>query len=203
VEESSANSVKMGRPREFNEDAAVDAAMRVFWEKGYEGTSLDDLTQAMRINRSSLYSTFGDKESLFRRVIARYQSGPLCFLPNALAEPGARAVVEALLRFTVKFLIDPSHPRGCLSLQGGMACGSGNEDVQQAMVDWRSHGLLLLRKRMQRAKAEGDLPKDVDPNDLARLVMILMNGLSVQAVNGATPAEMNRAVTLALKSLPL
>ena len=203
MEKSNANSVKMGRPREFDEDAAVDAAMRVFWEKGYEGTSLDDLTQAMRINRSSLYSTFGDKESLFRRVIARYQSGPLGFLPNALAEPGARAVVEALLRSTVKFLVDPSHPRGCLSLQGGMACGSGHEDVQQAMVDWRSHGLLLLRKRMQRAKTEGDLPKDMDPNDLARLVMILMNGLSVQAVNGATPAEMNGAVRLALKSLPL
>ena len=84
-----------------------------------------------------------------------------------------------------------------------MACGSENEDVQQAMVDWRSHGLLLLRKRMQRAKIEGDLPKDMDPNDLARLVMILMNGLSVQAVNGATPAEMNGAVRLALKSLPL
>jgi AcrR family transcriptional regulator len=203
VQKPNANSVKMGRPREFNEDAAVDAAMRVFWEKGYEGTSLDDLTQVMQINRSSLYSTFGDKESLFRRVIVRYQSGPLCFLPNALAEPGARAVVEALLRSTVKFLVDPSHPRGCLSLQGGMACGSGNEDVQQAMVDWRSQGLLQLRKRMQRAKAERDLPKHVDPNDLARLVMILMNGLSVQAVNGATQAEMNRAVTLILKSLPL
>src|SRR5215469_5226807 len=135
----STNAPKMGRPREFSETATLDAAMRVFWEKGYEGTSLDDLTQAMRINRSSLYSTFGDKESLFRRVIARYQSGPLGFLPNALAEPGARAVVEALLRSTVKFLVDPSHPRGCLSLQGGMACGSENEDVQQAMVDWRSH----------------------------------------------------------------
>ena len=193
----------MGRPRQFDEDAALDAAMRVFWQKGYEGTSLDDLTEGMGINRSSLYSTFGDKQSLFRKVVQRYQSGPLCFLPKALAEPSARAVTEALLRSSVKFFADPSHPPGCLSMQGGMACGSGNEDVQQAMIEWRTAGLLLLQKRMQRAKAEGDLAKNVDPKDLARLIMILMNGLSVQAVNGATSAEMNRAVELALRSLPL
>jgi len=194
---------KMGRPREFDEDAALDAAMCVFWEKGYEGTSLDDLTEAMQINRSSLYSTFVDKESLFRRVIERYQAGPLSFIHQALHQPTARGVVENLLRSTVRFLNDGSHPRGCLSLQGGMACGSGNEEVNQALLDWRNQGLLYIQKRMQRAKAEGDLAKDVDPKDLARLVVILLNGLSVQAVNGATVAEMNRAVELALRSLPL
>lgn len=192
----------MGRPREFDESSAVNAAMRVFWEKGYEGASLDDLTEAMGINRSSLYSTFGDKEGLFRRVIEQYKSGPLSFLPAALAEPSARRVVEALLRSSVRFLADPNHPRGCLSVQGAMACGTGNEEVQQQMVEWRSQGLLQLQRRMQRAKAEGDLSRDVDPKDLARLVMILMNGLSVQAVNGATAAEMNRAIELALRSLP-
>jgi len=203
VENLKHTGTKMGRPRAFDEDAAVDAAMRVFWQKGYEGTSLDDLTEAMGINRSSLYSTFSDKETLFRRVVQRYQSGPLCFLPKALAEPNARAVIEALLRSTVRFLADSSHPPGCLSMQGGMACGSGNQDVQTAMIEWRTAGLRQLQKRMQRAKAEGDLPKNVDPKDLARVVMILMNGLSVQAVNGATSAEMNRAIELAMRSLPL
>ena len=203
MEKASANLAKMGRPREFDEDAALDAAMCVFWEKGYEGTSLDDLTQAMQINRSSLYSSFVDKESLFRRVIERYQAGPLSYVHQALHQPTARAVIENLLRSTVRFLNDGSHPRGCLSLQGGMACGSGNEEVTQAMLDWRNQGLVFIQKRMQRAKAEGDLAQDVDPRDLARLVVILLNGLSVQAVNGATAAEMNRAVELALKSLPL
>ena len=203
MEKSKDACARMGRPREFDEEAALDAAMCVFWEKGYEGTSLDDLTEAMQINRSSLYSTFVDKENLFRRVIGRYQAGPLSFIHQALHRPTARAVVEDLLRLTVRFLNDGSHPRGCLSLQGGMACGSGNEEVNQAMLDWRNQGLLFIQKRMQRAKAEGDLAKDVDPKDLARLVVILLNGLSVQAVNGATVAEMNRAVELALKSLPL
>ena len=203
MEKASANCARMGRPREFDEEAALDAAMCVFWEKGYEGTSLDDLTEAMQINRSSLYSTFVDKESLFRRVIERYQAGPLSFVHQALHQPTARAAVENLMRSTVRFLNDGSHPRGCLSLQGGMACGSGNEEVNQAMLDWRNQGLLYIQKRLQRAKAEGDLANDVDPKDLARLVVILLNGLSVQAVNGATVAEMNRAVELALKSLPL
>ena len=203
MEDSAITGSRIGRPREFDEEAALDAAMCVFWEKGYEGTSLDDLTEAMQINRSSLYSTFVDKENLFRRVIERYQAGPLSFIHQALHQPTARAVVEKLLRSTVRFLNDGSHPRGCLSLQGGMACGSGNEQVTQTLLDWRNQGLFFIQKRLQRAKAEGDLAKDVDPKDLARLVVILLNGLSVQAVNGATTAEMNRTVELALKSLPL
>lgn len=194
---------KMGRPRSFSDAAALDAAMRVFWEKGYEGASLDDLTQAMGINRSSLYATFEDKETLFRLVMDRYAAGPLAFLFEALKQPTARAVVEALLRATVKFLSDSTHPRGCLSLQGGLACGSGAETVNQAMIDWRKSGLSHIQKRMQQARDEGDLPKDIDPKDFARYVSIVVNGLGVQAANGATRTEMNRAVTMALRSMPL
>jgi AcrR family transcriptional regulator len=203
MESEKTNSGRMGRPRTFREDEALNAAMRVFWEKGYEGTSLDDLTGAMKINRSSLYSTFGDKEALFRRVMRQYSAGPLSFMSDALNLKTARAVVEALLRMSVKFLGDAGHPPGCLSIQGGLACGSRNEEVKQAMVDSRKAGLAQLQKRLQRARAEGDLRKSVDPRDLARLIIIVMNGLGVQAVNGATTAEMNRAVDLALQSLPL
>lgn len=203
MEPERANSVKMGRPRGFREEEALDAAMRVFWTKGYEGTSLDDLTEAMGINRSSLYSSFGDKEALFRRVLARYGEVPMAYLWEALKRPTARTVIEALLRGTVEFLGDPSHPRGCLSLQGGLACGTGVESVKQAMVDWRRSGLHALEKRMQRAKKDGDIPRDVNPKDLARYVSVVMNGLGVQATNGATPAQMKRAVELALRTLPL
>jgi AcrR family transcriptional regulator len=193
----------MGRPREFSEQRALNDAMRVFWDKGYEGTSLDDLTKAMGINRSSLYSTFGDKESLFQKVIANYWDGPLASLRDALDAPTARSVIELLLRGSARFLGDPSHPRGCLSLQGALACGSGAERVEQSMIDWRNSWLMLLQKRLQRASAEGDLSKDVNPKDLARLVAILMNGLAVQAVNGATPVELQRAVEMALRSMPI
>lgn len=203
VNKAEINPVKMGRPKEFDEQLALDAAMRVFWEKGYEGTSLDDLTSAMGINRSSLYSTFGDKEALFGRVMVHYGEGPMSPLRQALDLPTARAVIEALLLRTVEFLSDPTHPRGCLSLQGGMACGSGVESVQRAMVEWRQSVLHAIQKRMQQEKRDGKLPADVDPKDLARYVFVLMNGLSVQAANGATPAEMKRAVALALRTLPV
>ena len=194
---------KMGRPREFNEQAALDAAMRVFWEKGYEGTSLEDLTAAMGINRSSLYSSFWDKEELFRRVMVRYGEGPLNYMHDALEFPSARGVIEALLLGTVEFLSDPKHPSGCLSLQGGLACGTGVESVRRAMIDWRTGALRALEKRLQRAKHEGDIPRDVDAKDLARYVLVLLNGLGVQAANGATRAEMKRAADLALRTLPV
>lgn len=198
-----AQTTKMGRPREFSEDVALDAAMRVFWEKGFEGTSLDDLTEAMAINRSSLYSTFGDKESLFRRVIARYSEKQLAFLGDALKQQTARKVIETLWRGTVEFLADATHPRGCLSLQGGLACGAGAESAKQAMIDWRRSGQVLIEKCMQHARSEGDLSKNVNPKDLARYVFIVMNGLSIQSANGVTAAEMNAAVDIALRSLPL
>jgi AcrR family transcriptional regulator len=198
-----ANAGKMGRPRKFDEQAALDAAMRVFWEKGYEGTSLDDLTAAMGINRSSLYSTFGDKEALFGRVMAHYGEGPMGYMHEALALPSARAVIEALLAGTVEFLADPGHPRGCLSLQGGLACGTGVESVRQAMIGWRRTALVALQKRLRRAKREGDIGRDLDPTDLARYVLVLLNGLGIQAANGATRAEMQRAVELAIRTLPV
>jgi AcrR family transcriptional regulator len=193
---------KMGRPRAFHEDTALEAAMRVFWDKGYEGTSLDDLTEAMGINRSSLYSAFGDKQSLFEKVLVRYSAGPMAFLSQALAQPTARQVIESLLRASVDFLADPTHPKGCLSLQGGMACGSGAEEVERKMIHWRRGGILQIQKRLQRAQGEGDLSKDVDAKDLARYLVVVMNGLGVQAVNGATRSEMIRTVDLALRAIP-
>jgi AcrR family transcriptional regulator len=194
---------RMGRPKEFSEAEALDRAMHVFWEKGFEGTSLDDLTAAMRINRSSLYSTFGDKETLFRRVIERYKAGPMTFIAEALQKPSARQVIEGLLRSTARFLSDAAHPRGCLSLQGGLTCGTGAEGAKQTMINWRNHAQIQLEKRMQRAQAAGDLPKDISPKDLARYVMVVVNGLAVQAANGAGGAELNRAVELALRSMPV
>src|SRR5882724_1885145 len=157
---------KIGRPRAFCEEKALDAAMRVFWEKGYEGASLDDLTGAMGLNRSSLYSSFGDKERLFKRAITRYAEGPASYIGESLRQPTALAVVEALLKGTLALLVDPTHPRGCLSIQGGLACGSGAESVKQALIDWRRTGEAAIEKRMKQARKEGDLPPDVDPRDL-------------------------------------
>jgi AcrR family transcriptional regulator len=195
-------AAKMGRPRSFAKNEALEAAMRVFWEKGYEGSTLADLTEAMGINRSSMYATFGDKQALFRLAIARYAEGPAAYVREALERPTVRAVVKALLRGALELLTDPSHPRGCLSVQGALACGSPAAPMKQAMIEWRKQGEAEIQKRLQRARREGDLAKDVDPGDLARYISTVVTGLGIQSANGATRAEMTRLVDMALRSMP-
>lgn len=192
----------MGRPRGFDKEAALDAAMRVFWGKSYEGATLTDLTDAMGINRSSMYAAFGDKEALFKLAIARYREGPMAYLREALAASTIPAVLEALLYGTVEFLGSPDHPRGCLSIQGAIACGADEEPVKAAMIEWRKEGETALKKRFVQARTGGDLPDDIDPADFARYISLLLSGLGVQAANGATKREMRRLAALALRSMP-
>src|ERR1700686_5925300 len=105
-------SGRTGRPRSFDLDQALDAAMQVFWRNGYEGASLSALTQAMGINRPSLYAAFGDKETLFRKALDRYDEGPAAYVRDALKQPTARAVTQHLLREPPAFLRNPPHPLG-------------------------------------------------------------------------------------------
>lgn len=193
---------KMGRPRGFSEEDALEAAMRVFWEKGYEGASMNDLTEAMQINRSSLYTIFGDKEALFHRGLERYREGPVSFVWDSLEEPTARKAVEVLLRKAVDLLADPKNPRGCLSIQGALAVGTEAESVKQAMIAFRKTGEAALTKRFAQAQAEGEISKKLDPSDLARYTLTLLTGLGVQGANGASKAQLDAIVTMALKALP-
>src|SRR5437660_6287285 len=103
----------VGRPREFDVEAALDRALEVFWRKGYEGASLPDLTRAMGINRPSLYAAFGNKEGLFRKALDRYAEGPAAYVREALNEPTARAVAERMLGEAIGLLTAPRNPRGC------------------------------------------------------------------------------------------
>src|SRR5213595_1538691 len=112
----------VGRPRAFDVDEALDQALKVFWRKGYEGASLPDLTRAMGINRPSLYAAFGNKQALFRKAMARYAEGPASYLREALEAPTARAVFERLLEGGIKMVANPRQPRGCLAVQGALAC---------------------------------------------------------------------------------
>ncbi len=194
-------AAKAGRPREFDQDAALVAAMRVFWEKGYEGASLADLTAAMGINRPSLYAAFGDKEELFRKALERYGKGPGSYLKDALNLPTARAVIEALLRGAVHLLSDPRNPHGCFSVQGALVCGTGAEPARDAVRAWRKQSEAELRRRFERAKAERDLPANLDAGDLARYVATVLNGLGVQAANGAGKAQMMRVAEMALRAI--
>jgi AcrR family transcriptional regulator len=191
-----------GRPREFDSDEALDRAMEVFWRRGYEGATLPELTQAMGINRPSLYAAFGGKERLFRRALDRYVSGPAGYLRDALARPTARGAVERLLAGTIELLTDPRNPGGCLVVQGALAGGREAESIRRELVSHRAAALDQLRARLERAKREGDLPGDADCSDLARYVMTVVHGLAVQAAGGATRKQLQRVAGLALRAWP-
>ena len=191
-----------GRPRAFNLEQALDRAIEVFWEKGYEGASLSDLTQAMGINRPSLYAAFGNKEALFRRALDRYACGTTAFIQQALREPTARAVVERFLRQTADHLGNRKGPRGCLIVQGALSCGDEADPIRQELISRRAAIMAMLRKRFEQAKSEGDLPANSDPAGLARFVTAVTHGMSVQAVNGATRAQLKQVVDIALRAWP-
>ncbi len=192
----------IGRPRAFDIDKALERALQLFWRKGYEGTSLSDLTKAMGISRPSLYAAFGNKEELFRKALDRYAEGPAAYMRTALDEPTARAVVERLLRGVVDLLTDPGTPQGCLAVQGALACGDAADAIRQELIARRTAGEAALCQRLERAIADGDLPADADPTDLARYVTTVAQGMAVQAAGGASREELRRVVEMALRAWP-
>lgn len=192
----------LGRPRAFDIDKALDRALKVFWRKGYEGASLPDLTKAMGINRPSLYAAFGNKEALFRKALARYLEGPAAYVREALQEPSARAVVERLLRGATDLLTDPRNPRGCLMVQGALACGAAANAIRRELVSHRAAGEAAIRERFERAQSDGDLPADADPADLARYVATVIQGMAVQAAGGARREDLRGVVEMALRAWP-
>jgi AcrR family transcriptional regulator len=193
----------MGRPRSFDIDGALDRALQVFWRKGFEGASLLELTKAMGINRPSLYAAFGDKEALFRKALDRYLDGPASYIQEALKEPTARAVVERLLRGAADLNAAPRNPGGCLMVQGALACGEAADSIRQELILLRAAGEASIRRRLQRAKSEGDLPADTDPAALARYIATVLYGMAVQAAGGASRDKLQHVVEMALQTLPL
>jgi len=191
---------RLGRPRAFDPDAALDRAMHVFWAKGYEGASLADLTRAMRINRPSLYAAFGNKEQLFRKVLDRYMDGPVAFVGKALTAPKARDVVEEIFLGTARMGDDPRIPAGCLMVHGALACGDAS--VRKEVAARRDASEAALRRRFQQAKREGDLPKNADPGDLAGYVMTVVRGMAVQSAGGASSDQLRRVAQIALRAWP-
>ena len=193
----------VGRPRSFNRDQALDAAMHVFWEQGYEGASLTALTGAMGINRPSLYAAFGDKAGLFREAVARYGTGPGRYIRRALGQPKARQVAEMLLRGAVAVATDAANPGGCLWVQGALVTSAEGGAIRQEMIDLRNGGTTQVQERLERARREGDLPAATDVHALTLFLVSVMNGIAVQASSGRSRDSLNSVADFAMRAWPI
>jgi AcrR family transcriptional regulator len=192
----------MGRARAFDTDEALERAMTVFWSKGYDGTSLSDLTAAMGINRPSLYAAYGNKHELFRKALERYGEGPSAYERQALAQPTAREVAEGLLRGAADVQTDPSTPAGCLATLGTTYCADDSSPAGKLLIESRLAGHAAIRQRFEQARTEGDLPGDADPKALTQYLGAVVCGMAVLAASGMTRDELDRVIELAMQAWP-
>ena len=195
-------AVLRGRPREFDVDDALTAALRVFWSKGYEGASMTDLTEAMGVTRPSLYAAFGNKESLFRKALDLYEREKLCYMGQALEAPTARGVAERLLRGSLENQTSGDDPRGCLGVISSVACGAEADCIRQEVLERGRIAHEALIERMERAIAEGDFHTPVDPEGITKYLTAILQGMAVQAGAGASREELQRLVDTSLAIWP-
>ncbi|MGW6462836.1 TetR/AcrR family transcriptional regulator [Streptomyces rubiginosohelvolus] len=182
-----------GRPRAFDRAVALRGAMEVFWELGYEGTKLTDLTGAMNINSASLYNTFGSKEQLFREAVALYGSTTGSATARALREePTARAAVEAMLRGNIDIFADTGTPSGCMIVLAAANCAHQNRGVAEHLTGHRRRTVAELEDRLERAITEGELAPETDVRSVADFYATILYGLSIEARDGV-PVERLRS----------
>lgn len=191
-----------GRPKLFDNDEILEKALQVFWERGYEGASMAELTSTLGVNKPSLYAAFGNKEELFRQALSRYVSGPVAFIRMVMKQPTARKVAEQFLISSAEFLTSDQHPKGCMIVQGALSCGEGAEIIKQQLIQYRKHYEGMLIERFKMAQQEGDLSPELNPADLAKYLATLHQGMSVQAINGANQEELRGMVNVALLNWP-
>jgi AcrR family transcriptional regulator len=192
---------KTGRPISFEKDTALEAAMLLFWERGFEGASMADLTQAMGLSPSSIYAAFGDKHALFSLAVRRYVDSRAQYATKALKEPTLEKVIRALFASTVAFLTTPGHPPTCMTLAGAVGCSADAVPARDLMTEVRRQNEVAIRKRLLEARKSGELSKDINVDDYTRYLSSILAGLSIQAANGSTKAELKRTSQMALRHL--
>jgi AcrR family transcriptional regulator len=192
---------RRGRPRSFDRATALEKALLAFWEHGYEATSVADLTRAMGIGAPSLYAAFGDKQALFTEVVHEYRARYGSFGDRALAEePTARAAVERLLREAAAEYTAPDRPHGCLVVHAATNCST--PEVEALLRERRNANIAAFESRIRAGIAAGELPADTDAGALARCVGAVLQGMSQQARDGASRAELEALVDVALAGWP-
>ena len=192
-----------GRPRGFDIEATLDAAVRLFWERGYAGASLGDVTAATGVHKPSLRAAFGAKEALYLAALDRYWVGRMGHTRRVLeAAPTAAEAIAALLAKVVANLAPrPGEPCGCLRVNGALECDAP-PSARAALGRMRSELAEAVRARLERGIAEGDLPPSEDPGALAEATATLIDGLAVATRAGAPATALAATAALALRWVP-
>lgn len=193
-----AGTQTLGRPRSFDTDHALKCALQVFWEKGYDGTSLNDLTEAMGINKPSLYAAFGNKEQLFIKAIDLYDSRPNSYFYNALEQESIIAMVERMLMGAAEQMSDASQPQGCMMVQSAFASKEPTELIKEAVEEKHKQMSSLLITKFEQAQACGELPATCNCSALLDYLFTIIMGMSLHSSNGATRKQLEDVAQLSL-----
>lgn len=201
--EKTAEQPTLGRPRRFDRDAALLAAMRVFWAQGYEGTSIQDLVTAMGVNKPSLYATFGCKEELFQEAVQLYDRLEGRATTESLANAKtARDAVKAMLDANAHAYTATEGPRGCMIVLSALLGTPDNQPVRAFLAQNRLEGELALQSRLARGVKDGDLPPSANVAQLAAFYTTVLEGLSIQARDGASPEKLKSIIDAAMLAWP-
>ena len=192
-----------GRPLSFDREVVLERAMRMFWQQGYETTSVGDLTSAMGITAPSLYTAFGDKEGLYRETLERYRTRRGDYTECLMSNPtDTREVIRTLLISAANTLSCPDTPSGCMIVLSGVNCSPQSVDIQQMLADCRTDFETDLMARIQHGVNYGDVPASASPAALAKFYSTVLAGMSMQARDGASHDALLALCDLAMAAWP-
>jgi TetR/AcrR family transcriptional regulator, transcriptional repressor for nem operon len=190
----------MARPRSFDPDQALDLARDVFWQNGFQNTSLDDITAATGLAKPSLYAAFGDKNALFLKILDRYHAYLVTNAERILNQgPSAREAVERWLKGFVPYCSGTKGTRGCLSVNTAIEGAADRREVQKRIEAFNRRLERLLAERLRKDRTQ--FADAFDPDDAARAIMAIYLGLMVLAKDAPDAGRVHATVTQAMKLL--
>jgi AcrR family transcriptional regulator len=193
-----------GRPVVFDRQVALIEAMKLFWERGYEGTSFDDLIAAMRISASSFYNSFGSKEALYCEATRSYLEWSGHWFSTILNDPSidTRTAFARLFEATAEEFTRGDHPLGCMISLAGTHCSPGMKNIREMMAEHRAFSEGAMADRIRKGIVTGDIPEDTDSDMLAAYYSAVARGLAVQARDGASREKLSEIGRLAMRAWP-
>lgn len=190
-----------GRPKCFNAQQALEKAMLMFWQYGYEATSISDLTKALGITAPSLYSTFGDKADLFEKCLDFYIEHEACAIDQIFMQAKtSKIAIELYFRENLNRLVQANKPKGCMLVVATMNCSDSNQSIQKQLLLKRNQSKEKIYARLKQGQIQGEIPETVDLKVMTDFYVTLLQGMTIQARDGADQKQLAGVVDMAMKT---